>query len=105
MKDPNLEESDLEEFKPGESGIQALKQPEQERLNRQRRAEQEMSKKMLQELRFGIGQWEYKPVESDPEEADLEKYELEDEQDDPVTRQPCQEPESPGNFPQDRDIL
>ena len=45
---------------------------------------------MFQELRSGIGQRIYEPVESD-----LEKYELEDEPDELVARQPRQEEEEP----------
>lgn len=50
--------------------------------------------KMLQELRWGPGWWKYKlvvhkPVGSDPEKSNLEKYKpVKFEPDEAVTRQP-----------------
>ena len=54
---------------------------------------------MFRELRCGAGPLKYKPVnykpvESDPEESDLEDYGVGDVPDEPVARQPPQEPES-----------
>ena len=59
---------------------------EQERFEKRQRAEEKMTYMMFRELRCGPGPWGYKTVEYKPVESDPEKYELEDEPDEPVAR-------------------
>lgn len=62
------------EGKPEESEMQALIRAEQENSEKQRRVEQETTYRVFQQLRCGLGQWEYNLVEYTPAESDPDEY-------------------------------